>query len=215
MQTELNKVESIPMATTHSLMIRVTLNDVQPVVWRTLNVPNSKDLLALAVGTFLSMGWEANAPFHYLLPNGGKVVDPRQWMELDDDSKVRIAPANASGQDLKAYFSNGPMKLVYETPIPWSLELTWDALGTERNADEGIFLEFGAYAGPPQWCGGAEGYRFLCETLAEPNSPDYKEVVETLYQPFNPNFFSVGYTNDLMGVNAKQMEEAYCTEDED
>jgi hypothetical protein len=40
-------------------------------------------------------------------------------------------------------------------------------------------------------------------------------VVETLYQPFNPNFFSVGYTNDLMGVNAKQMEEAYCTEDED
>jgi hypothetical protein len=215
MQTHLKKTDLSTMATTHSLMIRVTLNDVQPVVWRTLNVPNSKDLLALAVGTFLSMGWEADAPFHFVLPNGGKVVDPKQWMDLDDDHKVEMAPANASGQDLKAYFSNGPMKLVYETPVPWSLDLTFDALGTERNADEGIRVEFGAYAGPPQGCGGKEGYRFLCETLANPDSPDYRAVVENLYEPFNPTFFSVGYTNDLLGVNAKHVEEAYCTEEED
>lgn len=203
------------MATTHSLMIRVTLKDVEPVVWRTLNVPNSKDLLALAVASFLTMGWDADAPFHFLLPNGGKVVDPRQWLELDDDQKALVAPANASGQDLKAYFSHGSMQLVYETHVPWALELTLDALGTERNADEGIFVEFGAYAGPPQWCGGKEGYRFLCETLANPESPDYKAVVENLYVPFNPNFFSVHYTNDLLGVNCKELEEAYCTEDED
>jgi hypothetical protein len=215
MRTNLKKTEFSTMATTHSLMIRVTLNDVQPVVWRTLNVPNSKDLLALAAGTFLSMGWEADAPFHFILPNGGKVVDPQQWMDLDDDRKVEMAPANASGQDLKAYFSNGPMKLVYETEVPWTLELTLDALGTERNADEGIYVEFGAYAGPPQWCGGKEGYRFLCETLANPDSPDYPAVVENLYEPFNPSFFSVGYTNDVLGVNAKHVEEAYCTEDED
>lgn len=203
------------MAITDSLLIRVTLQDVEPTVWRTLNVPNSKDLLSLAVASFLSMGWDADAPFHFVLPNGGKVVDPTQWSKLSTIEQMDNAPANATEQNLWLYFEAGPLKLVYETEIPWTLELTMDARTTERDGDEPIFVAYGAMAGPPQWCGGKEGYRFLCETLADPESPDYSHVVERLYVAFNPTFFSVAFANDCIGVNAKQCERYYCTGDED
>ena len=203
------------METTHALLIRVTLEDVEPAVWRTLNVPNSKDLLSLAVASFLSFGWEADAPFHYILPNGGTVLDPYRWSKLSPAEQKNWAPANAWEQNLWLYFEKGPMKLVYETDIPWTLELTMDAQAIERDADEPIFVAYGAMAGPPQWCGGKEGYRFLCETIADPESPDYSQVVERLYVAFNPTFFSVAFANDRIGVNAKQCERYYCTGEEE
>ncbi|MDP4626835.1 MAG: plasmid pRiA4b ORF-3 family protein [Schleiferiaceae bacterium] len=203
------------METTHALLIRVTLKDVEPTVWRTLNVPNSKDLLSLAVASFLSLGWDADAPFHYVLPTGGKVVDPTQWATLSTIEQIDKAPANATEQNLWLYFEGGPLTLVYETEIPWTLELTMDAHATECDADEPIFVAYGAMAGPPQWCGGKEGYRFLCETIADPESPSYSDVVERLYVPFNPTFFSVAFANDRIGVNAKECEDYYCTGDDD
>jgi hypothetical protein len=203
------------MAITDSLLIRVTLQDVEPAVWRTLNVPNSKDLLSLAVASFLSLGWDADAPFHFVLPTGGKVVDPTQWATLSTIEQIDKAPANATEQNLWLYFEGGPLTLVYETEIPWTLELTMDAHATECDADDPIFVAYGAMAGPPEWCGGKEGYRFLCETIADPESPSYSDVVERLYVPFNPTFFSVAFANDRIGVNAKECEEYYCTCDDD
>jgi len=203
------------MAITDSLLIRVTLQDVEPAVWRTLNVPNSKDLLSLAVASFLSLGWDADAPFHFVLPTGGKVVDPTQWATLSTIEQIDKAPANATEQNLWLYFEGGPLTLVYETEIPWTLELTMDAHATECDADDPIFVAYGAMAGPPEWCGGKEGYRFLCETIADPESPSYSDVVERLYVPFNPTFSSVAFANDRIGVNAKECEEYYCTCDDD
>jgi hypothetical protein len=188
---------------------------VEPTVWRTLNVPNSKDLLSLAVASFLSLGWDADAPFHYVLPTGGKVVDPTQWATLSTIEQIDKAPANATEQNLWLYFEGGPLTLVYETEIPWTLELTMDAHATECDADDPIFVAYGAMAGPPEWCGGKEGYRFLCETIADPESPSYSDVVERLYVPFNPTFFSVAFANDRIGVNAKECEDYYCTGDDD
>jgi hypothetical protein len=203
------------MAITDSLLIRVTLQDVEPAVWRTLNVPNSKDLLSLAVSSFLSFGWDADAPFHFVLPNGGKVVDPTQWSKLSTIEQIDKAPANAWEQNLWLYFESGPLTLVYETEIPWTLELTMDAHATERDGEEPIFVAYGAMAGPPQWCGGKEGYRFLCDTIADPERPGYSDVVERLYVAFNPTFFSVAFANDRIGVNAKECEQYYCTGDDE
>jgi hypothetical protein len=90
-----------------------------------------------------------------------------------------------------------------------------DAHATECDADDPIFVAYGAMAGPPEWCGGKEGYRFLCETIADPESPSYLDVVERLYVPFNPTFFSVAFANDRIGVNAKECEDYYCTGDDD
>jgi hypothetical protein len=203
------------MAITDSLLIRVTLQDVEPAVWRTLNVPNSKDLLSLAVASFLSLGWDADAPFHFVLPTGGKVVDPTQWATLSTIEQIDKAPANATEQNLWLYFEGGPLTLVYETEIPWTLELTMDAHATECDADDPIFVAYGAMAGPPEWCGGKEGYRFLCDTIADPERPGYSDVVERLYVAFNPTFFSVAFANDRIGVNAKECEQYYCTGDDE
>jgi hypothetical protein len=56
----------------------------------------------------------------------------------------------------------------------------------------------GERAGPPEDCGGAEGYRALLEALADPAHPEHEAMTEWAGRDFDPERFDIEWVNELL-----------------
>lgn len=173
--------------TVHTL--EITLDDVDPRVWRRIEVPSSMTLGELAPVLVAAMGWEGYH-LHAFDVDGTRygMPDPDWASDQLDENEHRL------GDVLTTVGSS--MRWEYDFGDGWEHTVVVEAISPASDVSLYPRCVAGKRACPPEDCGGPWGYADILTALANPDDPDNAELLEWLGPGFDPEYFSVAETND-------------------
>ena len=167
----------------HDLVVRVTLRDIAPPIWRRILVPDRLSLHQTRRVLQLVFGWQ---DYHlYDFEFGSRRFElPAAEAEGESSTAMTLRElgVRVGTQFLYRYDFGDDWEhdMVVEEVRPRSEgagEESWPAL-----------LD-GARAGPPEDCGGPHGYAELVATLEEPLSAGYGELRQWVGPAYDPEVF--------------------------
>jgi hypothetical protein len=158
-------------------VIKVTLLDTSPPIWRRILVPRDITLRNLHRTLQVVMGW-TNSHLH-------QFVLPRQKRKV----------ANEHRTTLGELIGTVGARLWYEYDFgdAWQHELLLEEVLLGDDSFQQTCVA-GKGCCPPEDSGGPHGFAEFLEALADANHPSHDEVCEWLGD-FNPAFFSADETN--------------------
>jgi hypothetical protein len=185
----------IQTARAEGYYIRIELLDVSPPVWRTMNVPSGIRLDEFSVLLMIAMGWEGS---HLHQFRAGKQVIGHS------DQSDHEAHLNEQELFIEDLFQEdiSPIIFDYDFGDGWEHEIT--LLGELSAEDDLLVVIDGERACPPEDCGGPSGYDDLVQILANPNDPEYEEMLDWLGEDFDPEAFDIDLVNDLLAGLAEE-----------
>lgn len=173
---------------------KVSLLDLEPEIWRLIEVPETYTFWDLHVAIQDAMGW-LDDHLHAFVPD-----------TLRDLGALRIGIPEGPMDDeyvagwtvpIARHFANpgDAARYDYDFGDGWSHEVRLVAIEPrERGAPYPRCID-GKRACPPEDCGGVPGYYRLLEVLADPHDEEHAEMVEWLkghaknYFPYRPDAF--------------------------
>jgi hypothetical protein len=170
----------------------VTLDGIQPPIWRRLDVPARVTLAKLHELLQVVLGW-TNSHLHMFEIEKERIAIPFHLDQLAEGQITR------SGRlvHLSDVVDRGVRRFGYEYDFgdSWRHTIVVEEVRDERDGDGGARCLGGARACPPEDCGGTEGYARLLEILFDPRHPEFEEM-RRWAGAFEPERF------DLRRVNA-------------
>lgn len=152
------------MRTAHRL--RVTLEQIEPPIWREVVVPSDAALRDLHDVLQAAFGWRGTH-LHYFEMLGERFGPHELDMPgLHDDRRSRMSEVLPEAGARATY--------VYDMGDDWRHRI--DVLAIEPDSTGRPRCLGGARAGPPEDCGGIPGYEELVEALAHPEDPAIEEL---------------------------------------
>ncbi len=158
-----------------SLVVRISLVDSEPEIWRQVIVPTQIDLDGLHQIIQLAMGWENAHRYAFHLGSG--------------DQKAQY---ETSEPIAKVLANDKPLYYTYDFESGWLHRITVEAAEAARLSKHQPTAvpacSDGAGACPPEGTGGIWGYNDFLERLEDPEDPDYINLIET-YSDFDQDRF--------------------------
>ncbi|MEM6674721.1 MAG: plasmid pRiA4b ORF-3 family protein [Planctomycetota bacterium] len=160
------------------LVLHVELLDVEPPVWRRVEVPARALLEELHSVLIVAMGW-TDAHLHAFRQGRRVFMAPdASDHAFEDPRSVRVGELLRQVDD----------ELVWEYDFGDGWEHRVRVEEVRADAPERPRLLGGARACPPEDCGGAHGYAHLLEVLADVDHPEHAELLEWA-GPVDPEAF--------------------------
>ncbi len=174
--------------------LKVTLNDVNPPIWRRLLVSPSTTLFDLHDILQLSMGW-LDCHLHQFTKGGTRYQppDPKEDKYEDvenpsiDSRKVPLSEVLSKPGD--------QMEYLYDFGDAWEHEIILEEILPPKTGQQSPFCVDGARACPPEDCGSTPGYEELVEAMRNPNHPERERFLEWLGEPYDPEKFDPKQVN--------------------
>ncbi len=176
------------------MTIKVTLDDVQPLVWRQLDIRSDLTLPDLHALIQDAMGWQDRHMHMFFTgtdPYGeGRHYVTREALEDDDDGSGILEDGVRADEVLAAV--DDSVGYEYDFGDGWGHRLTLLAVGGDlaENVCTG-----GERACPPEDCGGPHGYAELLKVVADPRHSEYQQYRQWL-GPFDAEKFEPAEAND-------------------
>ena len=168
-------------------ILRVTLLDVTPPVWRLLRVPSAVTLSVLHGVLQVAMGWENRHLHEWRVGDEVYSGGEEDWGEgTGDDSTVvlaEVAPADSA------------LHYDYDLGDGWEHLVEVVSVDPYDATVAPLAVLDGSRAAPPEDCGGPAGYEHLLDALADPDDPEHAEMFEIFGDALDPERF------DRRGVN--------------
>lgn len=162
--------------------LRITLQGVEPAVWRRLEVPADSTFESLHRYLNIAMGW-LDYHLHAFEVGRRRIAAPdpdweSEWPH-EDESRVTLGDVLARGARAFVYR--------YDFGDDWEHLVEVEHVGPpEPDVFYPRCLE-AVGACPPEDCGGVPGYLDLREALQDPQDPEHAELLEWLGGPFDPD----------------------------
>ncbi len=173
---------------------QVVLLEIDPPVWRRIEVPASYSFWDLHVAIQDAMGW-LDCHLHVFRLKPKPKSKPVQIGIPDEEFGAEIV----AGWDtaIATYFTEPGQTAEYEYDFGdgWLHGILFEGILVPEEGAKYPLCLAGERACPPEDCGGVDGYLDLLETLADPKSEEHDDLVEWLqghhknYHPFDPERF--------------------------
>ena len=172
-----------------ALVLKVTLREVSPPVWRRLRVAGDLTLRELHHVLQIAMGW-TDSHLHEF------EVGRRRYGMPDPEEDLGEPPLDEQDHPLYRLFREGARaEYVYDFGDGWRHEIVVEeAVTPEAGAAKAECLA-GARACPPEDCGGDHGYAELLEAIADPSNERHEELREWVGPDFDPEAFGLAAVN--------------------
>lgn len=163
--------------------LRVSLEDWEPEIWRTVEVPADASLKMLHDVIQAAMGWQ---DYHLWAFEAGEqrygIPDP-DWPE----GGVRAAKSTKLG----ALLDRGVRELIYTYDMgdDWRHIVTVEWIGDGAEGKRYPRLVDGARRCPPEDVGGLPGFEAFLEAISDPAHEEHADVLEWHGGPFDPDAF--------------------------
>ena len=171
------------------MQFTVTLKDIEPKVWRRIQVPSQYSFWDLHVAIQDSMGWTDSHLhlFRIKNPSTGK-IDEIGIPGDDDWGKPCLAGWEVP---IEKYFTKKGAKAKYEYDFgdDWQHVIVLNEI---IDIPLGMKLPVclaGEQACPPEDCGGTHGYHQMLTILSDPSHEEYEETVEWVGPNYDPDRF--------------------------
>jgi hypothetical protein len=166
--------------------LKVTLEGVEPPVWRRLVVPSEFTLFDLHCAIQVAMGWE-NCHLHdfeikrqrYALPDGDDFGNP-----LDE--------TKASLRDVAGH--RAKIRYQYDFGDSWNHVIVVEKIVADTEVAPPVCTD-GARACPPEDSGGPWGYSEKLQALADPDDEDKEALRDWMGEDFDPERFEIDAVN--------------------
>ena len=164
--------------------LRITLRDVDPAVWRVIEVLGDTTLRTLHRILQAAMGWE-NRHLHVF--KVGSVLygepDPDFDLDITNQRGVRLSQIAFAGKERFTY--------EYDFGDRWMHDVVVEAV--EAPDVEFTYPRFvdGQSACPPEDVGGPPGYEAFLESFNDPTHEDHRELVRWIGGRFSPHVVDV------------------------
>jgi hypothetical protein len=170
--------------------LKVTLDDVEPPVWRRLLVPGGYTLDRVHRVIQYGMGWR-NYHLHQFDVDGVQygVPDPDGLLDVVDELDMRLDALVGKDSQFRYTYDFGDWwehHVLVEDIVP--------AVGDEVYP----ICVAGERACPPEDCGGPSGYAELLAALADPRHPRHSAMLEWVDRPFDPEAFDAELATTLL-----------------
>ncbi len=180
--------------------LHVTLLDVDPAIWRRIEIPASSTLKILHDVLQRAMGWFDYHLHHFdiggILYGMPSPDDADFDREIVDERKLKLIVLAEEGDRIFEY--------VYDYGDNWRIAIVIEAL---QPALPGIVyprLIEGARRGPPEDVGGPWSYSDFLEAIADPNHEEHAELIEWSGGDFDPAYLAIEDINEVLAELAKQ-----------
>ncbi len=172
-------------------ILRITLEAVEPPVWRRVQVPGSITLERLHTVIQKAMGWR-DAHLHEFEAGGRRYGQPEP-----DEPQYKVEPEWKLSLRAAAPTEGARFRYVYDLGDGWGHEVLVESI----QAPAAPFKHPGCLAGeracPPEDCGGTPGYANLLEVLRDRTHPEHRDMLAWAGRGFDPERF------DLAAVHRK------------
>jgi hypothetical protein len=182
------------MASKKILRLRVELLNIEPTIWRSLEVQESCTFWDLHIALQGAFGWN-DSHLHEFRACDSPHEAVRYGIPLDDEGAFKVLP----GWDFRVsdvITTKEPcIEYAYDFGDGWLHRIILEEVNPELQGVSYPRCIDGERATPPDDCGGAEGYKHLLEVLSNRAHPDHSEMREWarsqlgLRSDFNPDEF--------------------------
>lgn len=168
---------------------RIRLEDIEPDIWRVIQVPETYSFWDLHIAIQDAMGWHDYHLHEFILINSlsgkkSRIGIPPEEI-LDDETipgwKEMIAD----------YFSleNKSAIYIYDFGDNWQHNVTLEEILPKEEKQDYPRCIDGQRACPPEDCGSIPGYEDILEILDNPDDEEYEETLEWLGGEYDPEHF--------------------------
>ena len=187
--------------------VRISLQEIQPVIWRLIEMPQAASLKGLHDVIQASFGW---LDYHlYQFEIGGRrygIPDP----DLLYDPDVRWA----RNVKLGALIDKGHMRFgyVYDFGDDWRCDIAIEAIEDGVPGVDYPRLIAGERRGPPEDVGGAPGYLDFIHAMADPTHEEHarmKEWYGGTFDPADADWARIGFRVGKLAARRRAGKEAY------
>jgi hypothetical protein len=145
----------------------VRLQEIEPAIWRTIEVPGAWSLEDVHFAIQVAMGWTNSHLHQFKIGDtcyGMADLDGADELELEDEREYCLQDLVERGDSF-----------VYEYDFGdgWEHDVTVKKITTVPKLARGRCIA-GARACPPEDCGGSSGYENLLEALANPDHEEHE-----------------------------------------
>jgi hypothetical protein len=186
------------MSTAAIARLKITLDEVKPLVMRRLEVPLSIRLDRLHLAIQAAMGWTNSHLYEIRAKDTGWGVPDPDWGDGPLDArKARLV-------DVLEDVGTKTLKYLYDFGDGWE-----HTIKIERLIDPlpGIIyprLLEAAGRCPPEDVGGPWGYAEFLEAIRDPNHDRHTESKEWIAEDFDPNIIDAGWLGEQVAQLAKR-----------
>lgn len=172
--------------TAETRVLRVALLEVEPEIWRVIEVSADITLGGLHDVLIGAMGWK-DSHLHSFMVNDKWYSTVIESIETigDDEEDMTVAEALPD--------AGSSIRWMYDWGDSWDHTITVEDTGTIQDGVTYPVLYDGARACPPEDCGGAHVYmeilRMLDNPSYQPQYVDRDEIMNWLDADFNPDTF--------------------------
>ncbi|MEV4137141.1 plasmid pRiA4b ORF-3 family protein [Dactylosporangium sp. NPDC049742] len=172
------------------IQLRITLDGVEPTVWRRVLIPGGFTLDRVHRVVQFAMGW-GDRHLHVFDIDGVQygVPDPDGLLDVRDELDTRldaVAP------------KDGRLRYTYDFGDWWEHDLTVEDVFPADPDTAYPVCTAGERGCPPDDVGGPDGYRDLIAVLADPDHPDHAAMREWLGRSFDPTSFDPARVSTLL-----------------
>lgn len=181
--------EPLKQTTAKCFTLHITLENISPEVWRQVQVPSTITLAKLHTVIQTAMGWE-DAHLHHFIKGKDYYLSSyeiKQSMMFNTVHEIDYTHVT-----LEQLLTRKGSKIKYEYDFgdSWMHEIKLEMQRPyEKGERPAVVLRNGANACPPEDCGGCFGYKSLQEAMKHPRSKAYREYIDWLGEPFQPELF--------------------------
>lgn len=176
------------------ILIRISLRDSDPEIWRELCIPDDLTLGELHRVIQVVMGWE-NYHLHQFNYKKQIIGEPSDddWQEVLDENEYKVS----------SIFRRKGSRIEYEYDFGdgWVHDVV--SLGKAKKDEPLFHVTGGAMACPPEDCGGIWGYVHLLEALADRKHPEHQDLKSWVGEGFDPKAFDRDPVNQILRTIVK------------
>ncbi|MEZ4587665.1 MAG: plasmid pRiA4b ORF-3 family protein [Gemmatimonadales bacterium] len=167
----------------------MTLREVEPPVWRRLEVPDAYTFWDLHVALQDAMGWQ-DCHLHAF-----RIREPRigASVEIGIPDEEGFGPAFLPGWEVPvlAYVREPGQHFEYEYDFGdgWVHDVVLEDIAPRKTGAKYPRCAAGGRACPPEDCGGPPGYELLLAALVDPGHPEHDDFRQWAPEDFDPARF--------------------------
>lgn len=171
------------MPTKQIYQLKITLKDIEPLIWRRIQVPGTYNFWELHCAIQDAFGW-TNSHMHKFIctdaHTDGVINKPSViGIPLEPELEGEVPPLPGWEYKIKYYVEGETSKIeyTYDFGDNWQHTIELEGILEPVKGYKYPFCADGARACPPEDCGGPHGYAGLLEVLFDPSDPEHEDTV--------------------------------------